>query len=229
LGEVQSIAKLLAQTKKSSDRAELRTRIKARIRGLVSEMWLLIDELPDDVERTCCADFQIHFHAGGLRRIQLHWSRRGPAIGTVRAMGSFPAPTEFDSPMPKSDPLLRICPADVASRLWRASNEQSRAYFAVRDLRHYRDDAIVQAWFDGKRDLMAATNQAAEQALRDQGGRAAQAVYADLPNKLTPLMDKLVDQYRARSQQTQQPKAARSRSRPRPPNPQGPTPRRRKR
>lgn len=79
LKEAQSLIHLLASTK-PEERPALRTKIKARVKQLVSEIWLLVWDVTPAIR---AAEIQISFHSGRVRGIILNWLRRGKHRGFV--------------------------------------------------------------------------------------------------------------------------------------------------
>jgi hypothetical protein len=79
LGEVQSLAVTLGRAKRE-ERKALRLKIRARVQQLVSEMWVLVW---DESETVRMAELQVFFRAGGVRCINLCWTRRGRLRGHI--------------------------------------------------------------------------------------------------------------------------------------------------
>jgi DNA invertase Pin-like site-specific DNA recombinase len=97
LGEVQSlIDKLRAATATLADKRqkasraeveewrEIRTRIKGRIRQLLTEIWVLIWDVNPNVR---AAEFHVLFRAGRMRTFLLGWLRRGHGRGAWTGIG----------------------------------------------------------------------------------------------------------------------------------------------
>src|SRR5262249_42255416 len=91
LGEVKTVTNLLRKAKKKDERAALRLKVRGRIRQLVAEIWILVQDLD---YRLRIGDVQIHFHGGGIRFLTLVWIRRGHKRGHVAWGGSERLPME---------------------------------------------------------------------------------------------------------------------------------------
>lgn len=72
LGDLQALAKICCEGKVTN---ELRTRLKAKIRQIVSEMWMLVSGLKRSKFKT--ADVQIFFRSGGSRILSMEVIRDG--------------------------------------------------------------------------------------------------------------------------------------------------------
>jgi hypothetical protein len=73
LDEVKTLARLLRDTK-GEKQVNLRLKARARIRQLVSEIWMLVWDVTPTIRG---AEIQVFFHTGKVRVIILHWARRG--------------------------------------------------------------------------------------------------------------------------------------------------------
>ncbi len=83
LGEAQSLAGLLREAKES-ERTELRFKMRAKIKQLVSEIWMLVWDATPNIR---AAEVQVFFHTGQVRGFFLRWFRRGRHRGHVAAGG----------------------------------------------------------------------------------------------------------------------------------------------
>jgi DNA invertase Pin-like site-specific DNA recombinase len=83
LADVQTMRKLLAEVK-GPERKPLRLRVRARIKQLVSEIWLYVWDVGPQVR---AAELHIVFHSGKVRGMLLAWKRRGAGRGVTAAVG----------------------------------------------------------------------------------------------------------------------------------------------
>jgi DNA invertase Pin-like site-specific DNA recombinase len=102
LDEAQSLIKLLG-TVQGEQRRELRLKIRARIKQLVSEIWVLIWDVAPTIR---AAEVQVFFHTGKRRTLVLAWSRRGRNRGKIGGAG-FDAKSGADLRQYRSDPKVR--------------------------------------------------------------------------------------------------------------------------
>src|SRR5262249_17368509 len=87
LGEAQSLAGMLSAPMPPEQLNDLRRRLKARIRLLVRELWVLV--VPAGGKRRLCA-VQMHFH-GGRSRSYLVFHQPGRSYGKGRIEGRWRA------------------------------------------------------------------------------------------------------------------------------------------
>jgi DNA invertase Pin-like site-specific DNA recombinase len=136
LRDTQSLVELLSKTE-GEERKELRTKIKARIKQLVSEVWVLVWDVTPGIR---AAEVHVFFHTGRVRGILLAWSRRGRYRGLITSFGA-----------------VLVQPGEAVT---------------VPELRQYRSDPGVRAFFDRHQDILGPSIQAALDAV----GEAHEAV-----------------------------------------------------
>jgi DNA invertase Pin-like site-specific DNA recombinase len=79
LDEAKSLMAMLGKVQ-GEQRRDLRTKISARIRQLVAEMWMLVWDMTDELR---VAEIQMFFHGGKVKNFLLAWFRKGKRIGEV--------------------------------------------------------------------------------------------------------------------------------------------------
>lgn len=134
LGDVQSLLGLLEETQ-GEERLALRNRIKARIKQLVSEMWLLAWEVAPGVR---AAQIDVYFHKGGHRSLFLLWTRRGRNRGKITSVGTDWLPT-YPIPDPKELRGISEEEQEQIKKLY-----QSKPIPNPIDLRQYRSNPKAQ-------------------------------------------------------------------------------------
>src|SRR5207302_1736971 len=83
LAETQTLIDLLNKAD-GAERKGLRVKVKARIKQLVSEMWMMIWDATPTIR---AAEVQIELHSGKVLAFQLSWLRRGRWRGLVTGVG----------------------------------------------------------------------------------------------------------------------------------------------
>lgn len=84
LNDVKSVSALLAKAGRK-DRQALRLKVRARVKQLVSAIWVLTFEVTPKVR---AAELQIVFHSGKVKGVLLVWSRRGQSRGVIAGVGA---------------------------------------------------------------------------------------------------------------------------------------------
>jgi hypothetical protein len=111
LDDVKGLLALLGKLREGEERADLRRRLKARIRELVSEVWVLTYEV-DRVTRA--AEIQVRLDGGITHAIPIAWTHGGRYPGLAVGLGQRVSGAGWDSHL--ADKLLSNYRTDPATR-----------------------------------------------------------------------------------------------------------------
>jgi hypothetical protein len=105
LQEVQSLASLLRKAK-GKDGYDLKLKTRARIRQPVSEMWMIVYDVPEN-ENVRMADLQVFFHGGKVRTLGFVWCRRGKHRGLTDSFAAEGRDLQMDLRKYRDDPKTK--------------------------------------------------------------------------------------------------------------------------
>jgi hypothetical protein len=90
LADTQTLVELLEKAE-GAERQALRTKIKARIRQLVAEVWVLVQDVSETIR---VARVQVLLHSGREKFLMLAWRRRGAGRGHVNEVAGTEVPAD---------------------------------------------------------------------------------------------------------------------------------------
>jgi DNA invertase Pin-like site-specific DNA recombinase len=142
LEEVQSLSEFLHRSK-GEELTALRMKIKARIKQLVSEVWMLVWDVTPTIR---AAEIQITFHSGRIRGLVLQWLRRGKHRGLTTGIGGLLVPAGY------------MTPEEVIAYRQAWLNKRKINVAAMADpiplLSDYKSNTKVRKWFEQQHETL---------------------------------------------------------------------------